>query len=182
MTEAATTTWRDFLALDDGALLAQCAVDRFRASGPGGQKRNVTDSAVRLRHRPSSLEAQAFESRSQHENRTRALERLRRTIALRLRAPVALDAYEPPPPLAEALARGGLRALGRHSPRRYGGDGRALRRAAGNRVAARGCGGRARCVDGRARSPARGGRGVVAGGLGTAERARPARIAGAVTR
>lgn len=81
--------WRDFVSLEDDVLLAQCDIDRFRASGPGGQKRNKTDSAVRLRHRPSGLEAIAVESRSQHENRARALRRLRLTIALSLRAPVA---------------------------------------------------------------------------------------------
>ena len=74
--------WRDFLTLDDRALLAQCAFDRFRASGPGGQKRNVTDSAVRLRHQPSGVSAESNESRSQHENRARALRRLRRAMAI----------------------------------------------------------------------------------------------------
>jgi len=107
-TPDAAPTWRDLLALDDGALLAQCEVDRFRVSGPGGQKRNKTDSAVRLRHRASGVEAQAFESRSQHENRARALRRLRRTVALTLRAPVTLDGYTPPPELAVALAHGRL--------------------------------------------------------------------------
>ena len=64
--------WRDYLGLDDEALLAQCAFDRFRASGPGGQKRNKTESAVRLRHTPTGLTGEANESRSQHENRARA--------------------------------------------------------------------------------------------------------------
>ncbi|MDA0256651.1 MAG: peptide chain release factor-like protein, partial [Chloroflexi bacterium] len=86
-TSARSPTWRELLPLSDEELLAQCAVDRYRASGPGGQKRNVTDSAVRLRHQPSGLVAQANESRSQHENRARALHRLRRTIALHARAP-----------------------------------------------------------------------------------------------
>ena len=81
--------WRDFLSLDDQALLAQCDVDHYRASGPGGQKRNKTDSAVRLRHHPSGLVGEAVEERSQHLNRARALRRLRLEIAYRLRAPVA---------------------------------------------------------------------------------------------
>lgn len=48
----------------------------FRASGPGGQHRNTTDSAVRVRHHPSGIVAQASESRSQLRNREVALERL----------------------------------------------------------------------------------------------------------
>ncbi|HRC61837.1 MAG: peptide chain release factor-like protein [Dehalococcoidia bacterium] len=83
------TGWRAYLQLSDAELLAQCEFDRFRASGPGGQKRNRTDSAVRLRHRPTGLQSEAVESRSQHENRARALRRLRLTIAIALRAPKA---------------------------------------------------------------------------------------------
>jgi hypothetical protein len=74
---------------DEATLLAECDVDTYRASGPGGQKRNKTESAVRLRHRPSGLSVIAEESRSQHENRARALRRLRQMLALRLRQPVA---------------------------------------------------------------------------------------------
>ena len=95
----------DFVSLDDAALFGQCEFDRFRASGPGGQKRNRTESAVRLRHRPTGLHSEANESRSQHENRARALRRLRLTIALKLRAPVDLAAYEPPAALVAALAQ-----------------------------------------------------------------------------
>jgi len=101
--EAHVGDWRAFLPLDDAALLAQCRFDRFRASGPGGQKRNVTDSAVRLRHEPTGLTGEANESRSQHENRARALRRLRLEMALLLRAPVDLDDYAVPPELAEAV-------------------------------------------------------------------------------
>ena len=117
MTEPPPPTWGALLALDDRALFAQCRFDRFRASGPGGQKRNVTASAVRLRHDASGLTAEATESRSQHENRARALRRLRRTIALRLRTPVALDGYAPPPPLAEAVRPGRGILLGRRDAR-----------------------------------------------------------------
>ena len=76
---------------DDATLLAECDVDTYRASGPGGQKRNKTESAVRLRHRPSGLSVIAEESRSQHENRARALKRLRQMLALRLRQAVSPD-------------------------------------------------------------------------------------------
>src|SRR5205823_9742901 len=72
-------------SLTNPQLLAQCAVDTYRASGPGGQKRNKTSSAVRLRHPPSGLIVIAEESRSQHENRERALRRLRRALFLKLR-------------------------------------------------------------------------------------------------
>ena len=72
--------WTD---LSDAQLLAQCAVDTYRASGPGGQKRNKTSSAVRLRHPPSGLLVIAEESRSQHENRARALRRMRRRYILK---------------------------------------------------------------------------------------------------
>ncbi len=72
--------WTD---LSDAQLLAQCEVDTYRASGPGGQKRNKTSSAVRIRHPPSGLLVIAEESRSQHENRARALRRLRQALILR---------------------------------------------------------------------------------------------------
>lgn len=75
-------TAREYLLQSDAALLAQCEMDTYRASGPGGQKRNKTSSAVRLRHTPTGLIVTAVESRSQHENRERALRRLRQAIAL----------------------------------------------------------------------------------------------------
>ena len=80
-----------WIAQKDDRLLAESSVDLYRASGPGGQKRNKTSSAVRLRHIPSGLMAIAEESRSQHENKTRALRRLRLTIALTIREPVGAD-------------------------------------------------------------------------------------------
>ncbi len=110
-------TWRDLLPLSDEKLLSQCAVDRYRASGPGGQKRNVTDSAVRLRHLPSGLMAQANNSRSQHENRARALRRLRRTIAINARAPAPGPDAPPSPELAPLRAVGRAGTLGRRDAR-----------------------------------------------------------------
>jgi protein subunit release factor B len=75
----------DWTNLNDAQLLAQCEVDTYRASGPGGQKRNKTSSAVRIRHLPSELLVIAEESRSQHENRVKALKRLRQAFYLKLR-------------------------------------------------------------------------------------------------
>jgi len=86
--------------LTDPQLLDQCAVDTYRASGPGGQKRNKTSSAVRLRHLPSGLIVIAEESRSQHENRVRALRRLRQALFLQVR-----DELPPAVLSAESLAQ-----------------------------------------------------------------------------
>ena len=104
LSDCADTVAARYLALDDARLLAQCAVDTYRASGPGGQKRNKTSSAVRLRHEPSGLSAIGVESRSQHENKARALRRLRQTIALSLRAPLDPPAYVPSPLLRSCLS------------------------------------------------------------------------------
>ncbi len=94
------------LALADAELLRQCKVDRFRASGPGGQKRNKTESAVRLRHEASGLVAIAVEGRSQYGNRQRALRRLRARFAFDLREEVDLSSYRAPRELIELVAGG----------------------------------------------------------------------------
>jgi hypothetical protein len=73
--------------LTDDQLLAQCRTDTFRGPGPGGQKRNKTSSAVRLTHRPTGISVTAGESRSQPQNRAKALRRLRHRMALLLREP-----------------------------------------------------------------------------------------------
>lgn len=83
-----------FLSLSDHELLKQCDVDTYRASGPGGQKRNKTSSAVRLRHRPTGLRVIAEESRSQHENKAKAVVRLRQAVVLQLREPAAIGRSE----------------------------------------------------------------------------------------
>jgi RF-1 domain len=101
----------DHLLASDDALIAQCEVDRYRASGPGGQHRNKTDSAVRLRHRATGVSAIAEDSRSQLENKAHAVRRLRSAIALEVREPISLDTYAPSPRLA-AFVAGGTAPLG----------------------------------------------------------------------
>jgi len=61
---------------DPRILADEIEVHTYRASGPGGQKRNKTESAVRIRHVPSGVTAVATESRSQTRNREVAMERL----------------------------------------------------------------------------------------------------------
>lgn len=95
----------DWLTLSDDELLAHCRLERFRASGPGGQHRNKTDSAVRLTHEPSGAVGFASERRSQHQNRATALGRLRRGIALGVRREVDLGMYHPPLALQRVLPR-----------------------------------------------------------------------------
>ena len=78
----------DYLLASDDALIAQCEVDRYRASGAGGQHRNKTDSAVRLRHKLTGISAIGEDSRSQSENKLHAVRRLRSALALQVREPV----------------------------------------------------------------------------------------------
>lgn len=95
-----------YLLATDDALIAQCEVDRYRASGPGGQHRNKTESAVRLRHKLTGVTAIGEDSRSQSENKLHAVRRLRSAIALEVREPVALETYAPSPRLAAFVAAG----------------------------------------------------------------------------
>ena len=60
-------------------------IEFYRGSGPGGQHRNVTDSAVRIRHLPTGIVAQASENRSQARNREMAMKRLEEALARRER-------------------------------------------------------------------------------------------------
>ncbi|HWC28577.1 MAG TPA: peptide chain release factor-like protein [Dehalococcoidia bacterium] len=100
---------------DDAALLAECDVDTYRASGPGGQKRNKTESAVRLRHRPTGLSVIAEESRSQAENRVRALRRMREILAMRLRQ--AAPGEGVPQTVQACLDRRGRLSVGKRDAR-----------------------------------------------------------------
>ncbi len=75
----------------DDVLLAQCKFTFLRRSGPGGQHRNKTETAVIVEHVPSGTRAEANERRSQAENRRLAILRLRLALATEVREPIALD-------------------------------------------------------------------------------------------
>ncbi|XP_008459492.1 uncharacterized protein LOC103498609 isoform X2 [Cucumis melo] len=94
---------KEYLVLSDEELMKQCEMGTFKASGPGGQHRNKRESAVRLKHIPTGIIAQAVEDRSQHKNRSSALARLRALLALKVRNPVDLEDYSPPPELLQIL-------------------------------------------------------------------------------
>ena len=64
----------------DEELLGECEVETFRSSGPGGQHVNKTESAVRLRHKPSGVVVTSQEERSQHRNKQLCLVKLRQKI------------------------------------------------------------------------------------------------------
>lgn len=75
------------IAADDAKLLRHVNAEFVRSSGPGGQHRNKVSSGVRLCHLESGVTVTATERRNQHENRRKALRRMRKALAIRLRAP-----------------------------------------------------------------------------------------------
>ncbi|KAG9138644.1 hypothetical protein Leryth_026510 [Lithospermum erythrorhizon] len=93
----------EYLKMSDELLMSQCEMGTFKVSGPGGQHRNKRESAVRLKHLPTGITAQAVEDRSQHKNRASALARLRTKLALTVRNPIDLDTYTPPQELLQIL-------------------------------------------------------------------------------
>lgn len=51
-------------------------IETMRGSGPGGQHKNKTDSAVRITHKPSNTVSTCCNSRSQRANKTQAFKNL----------------------------------------------------------------------------------------------------------
>ena len=65
---------------DPKILKKQVTLETYRSSGPGGQRKNKVETAVRLKHLPSGITVIATEHRSQAENRKLAFERLRERL------------------------------------------------------------------------------------------------------
>ena len=107
-------------------LLAECDVETYRGSGPGGQHRNRRDSAVRLTHRPTGIVVTATERRSQHQNKSVALERLAEKLAARSRRRRPRVATRPTKSAAERRLQGKARRAevksGRGSARKNNAD------------------------------------------------------------
>jgi protein subunit release factor B len=77
------------------SLARNCDIVAYKSSGPGGQKKNKTESSVRVRHRPTGITRIATESRSQTRNRELALERVFAELARRARKPKPRVATKP---------------------------------------------------------------------------------------
>jgi len=76
-------------------LARECVVTPYKSSGPGGQKKNKTESSVRVRHIPTGITRIATESRSQPRNREQALERVYEELRRRARKPKPRTATRP---------------------------------------------------------------------------------------
>lgn len=101
---------------DDEALLAQCDVETFRSSGPGGQNVNRRETAVRIRHRPTGETVVCQDERTQGRNREIALARLReRLIRMTRRRRPRIETRVPKSVVREIVAtkrrRGATKAL-----------------------------------------------------------------------
>jgi protein subunit release factor B len=58
-------------------LKKEVLIETYRSSGPGGQRKNKTETSVRLKHLPSGITVVATEHRLQSQNLRLAFERLR---------------------------------------------------------------------------------------------------------
>lgn len=76
-----------FARMSNEELARDCEMQAFRASGPGGQGVNTTDSAVRVLHVPTGIVVVSREERSQLRNRERCIEKIREICRRRGRPP-----------------------------------------------------------------------------------------------
>ncbi len=96
----------EFLNLSDEQLLSEAEVDYSRASGPGGQKRDKTESAVRIYHPEVDLSASCERTRSRHRNRELALRKLKIAYAIQTRHSFPREKFEVPEALRQYVDNG----------------------------------------------------------------------------
>jgi hypothetical protein len=77
------------LQASDEELSSCCRLEFCRGSGNGGQKRNKTSSAVRVTLKELAISAEDCTERSQKLNRSKALQKLRRKIAMTVRQDIS---------------------------------------------------------------------------------------------
>ena len=81
-------------SLPTEVLLADCDIQFQRRSGPGGQHRNRVDTACWIQHVATGIDAQGTERRSQGQNKSMALFRLRLKLAAKCRTPTNRDRHQ----------------------------------------------------------------------------------------
>ena len=86
-------------------LLEACDIRRTRRSGPGGQHRNKVETAVVITHQPTGVKGTASERRSQSQNHSNAVFRLRVNLALAVRC--SREPSELPSSLWQSRCAGG---------------------------------------------------------------------------
>jgi protein subunit release factor B len=103
-------------------LARDCEITAYRSSGPGGQKKNKTESSVRVRHLPSGITRIATESRSQLRNKEAALERVWLELRRRAHKPKPRRATRPTKTSVAARLAGKRRLKEKKVARRGAGE------------------------------------------------------------